>query len=156
MDRTELQALIDRVIGKKGILRAPSWWVRRLFGNLMDYTDTAVESAKEYTDTAVSNIEIDVDAEISDTSENPVQNKVVKAAIDAKQDLLVSGTNIKTFNNESILGEGNITIEGGGDIDTELSDTSENAVQNKAIKAYVDGLVGEINTVLDTINGEEI
>lgn len=31
-----------------------------------------------------------------------------------KQDTLVSGTNIKTINNESILGEGNITIEGGG------------------------------------------
>lgn len=30
-----------------------------------------------------------------------------------KQDLLVSGTNIKTINNESILGSGNITISGG-------------------------------------------
>ena len=32
-----------------------------------------------------------------------------------KQDLLVSGTNIKTINNESILGSGNISISGGGD-----------------------------------------
>lgn len=31
-----------------------------------------------------------------------------------KQDVLVSGTNIKTINNESILGSGNITIQGGG------------------------------------------
>ena len=31
-----------------------------------------------------------------------------------KQDKLVSGTNIKTINNESILGSGNITIQGGG------------------------------------------
>lgn len=31
-----------------------------------------------------------------------------------KQDTLVSGTNIKTINNESILGSGNITIQGGG------------------------------------------
>lgn len=31
-----------------------------------------------------------------------------------KQDTLVSGTNIKTINNESILGSGNITIGGGG------------------------------------------
>lgn len=30
----------------------------------------------------------------------------------AKQDALVSGTNIKTINNESILGEGNITVTG--------------------------------------------
>lgn len=31
-----------------------------------------------------------------------------------KQDALVSGTNVKTINNESILGSGNITIQGGG------------------------------------------
>lgn len=36
-----------------------------------------------------------------------------KAAWNDKQDTLVSGTNIKTINNQSILGEGNITIEGG-------------------------------------------
>lgn len=41
----------------------------------------------------------------------------VKAAYDlanGKQDKLTSGTNIKTINGESILGSGNITIEGGG------------------------------------------
>lgn len=38
----------------------------------------------------------------------------LKSDSDAKQDALVSGTNIKTINNESILGSGNITIEGGG------------------------------------------
>ncbi len=34
--------------------------------------------------------------------------------ISGKQDTLVSGTNIKTINGESLLGEGNITIGGGG------------------------------------------
>ena len=29
-------------------------------------------------------------------------------------------------------------------IDDEMSDVSENAVQNKVIKAYIDGLLGEI------------
>lgn len=38
--------------------------------------------------------------------------------ISGKQDVLVSGTNIKTINNESILGSGNITIEGGGDVES--------------------------------------
>ena len=37
-----------------------------------------------------------------------------KAAWNGKQDQLISGVNIKTINNKSILGEGNITIEGGG------------------------------------------
>ena len=38
----------------------------------------------------------------------------ISTALGNKQNTLVSGTNIKTINNESILGEGNITIEGGG------------------------------------------
>lgn len=33
---------------------------------------------------------------------------------DSKQDALISGTNIKTINHQSLLGSGNITIEGGG------------------------------------------
>lgn len=40
---------------------------------------------------------------------------------------------------------GNITI------DTAMSDTSENAVQNKVIKAYVDGLVGNIESLLQEV-----
>ena len=41
-----------------------------------------------------------------------------KAAWNGKQDALVSGTNIKTINGESILGEGNITIQGGGGVES--------------------------------------
>lgn len=93
-----------------------------------------------------------VDSELSETSENPVQNKVITASLNGKQDSLVSGTNIKTINGNSILGEGNIEITG-GTVDTTMSDTSENAVQNKVIKSYVDGLVGDINSVLTRING---
>ena len=37
-----------------------------------------------------------------------------------KQDKLVSGTNIKTINNQSLLGSGNIDIQGGGGGGTEL------------------------------------
>lgn len=37
-----------------------------------------------------------------------------KAELQGKQDTLVSGTNIKTVNGNSLLGSGNITIEGGG------------------------------------------
>ena len=52
---------------------------------------------------------------VDDTS---TTNKFVtasdKSTWSGKQDALVSGTNIKTINNESILGSGNITIQGGG------------------------------------------
>ena len=38
---------------------------------------------------------------------------LVKTGIAAKQDTLTSGTNIKTINNTSLLGSGNISISGG-------------------------------------------
>lgn len=44
----------------------------------------------------------------------PTDKEQLWQALNGKQDLLVSGVNIKTINNESILGEGNINIQGGG------------------------------------------
>ena len=41
-------------------------------------------------------------------------DNAITAATSTKQDTLVSGENIKTINNQSLLGEGNITIQGGG------------------------------------------
>ena len=59
---------------------------------------------------------------------NPTPSEVVKEikSLDTnKQDTLVSGTNIKTINNESILGSGNITIGGGGtSTDVQVDSTS--------------------------------
>ncbi|MDY6058263.1 MAG: H-type lectin domain-containing protein [Candidatus Onthovivens sp.] len=51
-----------------------------------------------------------VDSSLSSTSTNPVQNKVINSALSNKQNKLVSGTNIKTINNNSILGSGNLSI----------------------------------------------
>ena len=72
-------------------------------------------------------------------------------SLEGKQETLVSGTNIKTINNESILGSGNIEIQAGGTVDTQMSDVSENAVQNKVIKAYVD-----TKNQLITLSGETL
>lgn len=114
------------------------------------YTKTQVDTAlndKQDTLTAGANITIDANNVISSTGGTQVQadwnqtddsavdyikNKptipdtsdfATKTELNAKQDTLVSGTNIKTVNNQSILGEGNIEIQGGGggmDEDTEL------------------------------------
>ena len=46
----------------------------------------------------------------------------------------------------------NITKETVDTVDSAMSDTSKNPVQNKVIKQYVDNLVGNIETVLQTIN----
>lgn len=87
MTRDELQALIDRVIGKKGILRLPAWWANKVLNNILDYCEGLTPKIE---------------------------------------------------------------------VDSEMSDESENAVSNKVIKGYVDGLVGDVGSAIDAINGEEI
>lgn len=70
-----------------------------------------------------------------------VSNLATKSEVANKQDQLVSGTNIKTVNGQSLLGNGNIEISGGGTItvDSALSTTSENPVQNKVITTALNG-----------------
>lgn len=48
------------------------------------------------------------------TEHQDISQLATKAELATKQDKLVSGTNIKTVNGNSLLGEGNIEIQGGG------------------------------------------
>lgn len=75
---------------------------------------------------------ITIDDFLSLTSTNPVQNKVIALALNEKQAILVSGVNIKTINNQSILGEGNLEIDE-ITVDKVLSPTSTNPVENQAV-----------------------
>lgn len=73
-----------------------------------------------------------------------------------KQDKLISGTNIKTVNGTSILGSGDIEISGGGDSDANVKavdtgDVLDDVTVDYATTAYVDSLVGDINSVLQNI-----
>lgn len=86
-----------------------------------------------------------------DTSTYEAYTAATDTAIQGKQETLVSGTNIKTINNESILGSGNIEIQGGGTIDSELSSTSTNAVQNKVITAALETKNGVISIDSETL-----
>ena len=72
--------------------------------------------------------------DIFDPSNYMTKNET-ETALAGKQATLVSGTNIKTINGNSILGEGNLVIESGSQItvDDALSTTSTNPVQNKVI-----------------------
>jgi hypothetical protein len=75
--------------------------------------------------------------------------------VEIKPDRLVSGTNIKTINGTSILGSGDITISGGSsDANVQAVDTGDvldDVTVNYATKTYVDGLVGDINSILESI-----
>lgn len=88
----------------------------------------------------------DIANSLSESDDSPVsasavynaivdEEEVISAALNDlnsnKQNKLVSGTNIKTINNQSLLGEGNITISGGGSGDGgDGSDITEITEQN--------------------------
>ena len=68
-----------------------------------------------------------------------------------KQDTLVSGTNIKTINGNSILGEGNLVIEGG---DIDLSNYYNKTEVDTKLDTKQNILVSGTN--IKTINGESV
>lgn len=114
--------------------------------------------------------ELPIDDEMSSTSENPVQNKVVKQAIDnavttaeeyasgavenayqqldeEKQDVLEdsgAGQNIKTINGQSILGTGDLEVGSQIDVDDVLNPTSENPVMNRVLFSAFNDLNSEV------------
>ena len=89
-------------------------------------------------------------------SKDLVTKEYVDNADSTKQATLVSGPNIKTINNNSLLGSGNISISTGGTVDSAFSTTSENPVQNKVItnafKDKADALSLDSNDDLHTEN----
>lgn len=83
---------------------------------------------------------VDVDNALSATSTNPVQNKVIKAALDGK-----AGTAVATESANGLMSRADKTkldgIEAGANktiVDATLDASSTNPVQNKAIKAALD------------------
>ena len=74
------------------------------------YTDSSTSGLVSDSTTIKSNITT-LQSDVASLKTDNIQNKT---NISNKQDILVSGTNIKTINGNSILGTGDITISGGG------------------------------------------
>lgn len=75
--------------------------------------------------------------DLDDDTTHRLVTDTEKTTWNSKQEALVSGTNIKTINNESILGSGNITIQGGGDTtDVKINGTSITSSGVADIKTY--------------------
>ena len=90
-----------------------------------------------------------------------LEGSLTDVDLSSKQDVLVSGQNIKTINGNSLLGSGNLEIQGGGSsitVDDALSTTSTNPVQNKVITEKIntkqDSLVS--GTSIKTINSTSL
>ena len=86
---------------------------------------------------------VTVDFTMSSTSTNPVQNKVIYSALQGKQNTLTAGTGI-SINGNTI----SCTVSGGGGsvtVDSALSGTSTNPVQNKVIYTALQNKQNKIN-----------
>lgn len=127
-------------------------------------SDNLVTSGAVYN--AIQSSTIEVDDRLLANSANPVQNKVLNGTISGLQQSIsgvssqlnnkLSSGDLKTVNGQSLVGSGDITIQGGSDVtvDNALSTTSTNPVQNKIISGEIANLQYQITeTANDLFNG---
>ena len=101
---SQVENKVDKVEGKSLIDDSE---IARL-ATVTNYDDTAInEQIAE-----LNSSKLDVETYNSDKA-----NFATKTELNEKQNTLISGQNIKTINGNSLLGSGDITITGGGDID---------------------------------------
>ncbi len=105
--------------------------------------DTALQSYTEQYKGTVTGVKI------NGTTKNPSSGIVDLGTV------ITSHQTLKTINGQSLIGSGDITISGGSSnsnvqaVDT--GDVIDDVTVDYATKTYVDGLVGDINSVLESI-----
>ena len=113
-----------------------------------------------YTGQQVVDLLSQIPSKASQTSVNTL-TEVVEDLQSEKQDELISGTNIKTINGESILGRGNITISGGSgggnvsavDIIDEIDAPSNDFVTTQQLDARGYATLTEVqNMIVSVLN----
>lgn len=109
-DKSVLKQIYDLKKGKQDKLTA---------GENITITDDGVISATGGGSSDVTKAYVDQQVATRQPLGDYATRSEVSTGLAGKQDVLVSGTNIKTINNESILGSGNIVIQGGGSSYTE-------------------------------------
>lgn len=160
--KKQISSKVDKVEGKQLSTEDFTTPFKSKLEGLSNYDDTKI--AKR-----IQEVEADIPTKVSQlendrgylTEHQDISNLASKNDLAKKQDVISdlatirSGAalgstaiqSVKTINGQSIEGEGNITIEGGGSnitVDSELSDTSENPVQNKVVKSTFDGFAQEV------------
>lgn len=114
---------------------------------------------KKLDEIATGATKITVDTSLSSTSTNPVQNKVINSALSGK-----AGTSVATTNTNGLMSAADKTklngIATGANkttVDSSLSASSTNPVQNKVIKSALDGKLSTSGgTLTGNLNGQYI
>jgi hypothetical protein len=50
MNTDKLQALIDRAIGKKGVLKLPAWWMNKILSEITNKTEDSIPLQRQFSD----------------------------------------------------------------------------------------------------------
>lgn len=61
MNKIEIQSLIEKVIGKKGNLRTPSWWMRKLFNEVIEWAESLTNDLNKTLTKSINKIQSNVD-----------------------------------------------------------------------------------------------
>ena len=56
MDKTTIHTLIDKVIGKKGLIRVPSWWMRKVLMQIADWVQEGDDANKKEANAKITNV----------------------------------------------------------------------------------------------------
>ena len=122
-------------------------------GSYNDLTDKPTLFSGNYTDLTNKPTIPDELSDLTDDTTHRLVTDTEKTTWSGKQDALVSGTNIKTINNNSLLGSGNITISGGGGsaTDVQINGTSivVSDVANILTETAYDSSTNKLATVAD-------
>lgn len=78
MDKSTIQTLIDKVIGKKGLIRVPSWWMRKVLMQIADWVQERDDANGE----KIVKVKKEVDRKI-----NTLDNSTKVALIELKKSL---------------------------------------------------------------------
>ena len=89
MNKTTIQTLIDKVIGKKGLIRVPSWWMRKVLMQMADWVQEGddangekIVKVKEEADAKIVKVKEEADGKI-----NTLDNNMKTALIELKKSL---------------------------------------------------------------------
>ena len=134
------------------------------YDDLVDKPDLSVYATVTgvaQTESVINGLIAALEANKADRSELAAAVTGINRQLNNKQNTLVSGQNIKTINNQSILGSGNITIEGGGATGSftqeqadwnQTDDTQPDYIKNKPDMAQYAGMVNLNTLAQSTIN----
>ena len=90
----DIKSLINKVIASKGILRVPSWWMKKLLTEIVEYIDSgdsananSIVKVKKEADGKISTLESNTDSRIT-TLESDTNSKITTLESDIKDILL--------------------------------------------------------------------